>query len=442
MAEIVFFPLIGEITREGRMRSKVDDDKLFTLATSIQSRGLLHPIVVSGKALLAGENRMLAVASLHEMGIAIYYGTTLIPKGTIPAVQMGDLGELERAEVEWDENEQRDALTWQDRAKAEAFLHRLRGLQAAGRGDKPVTFAETAAEIQGKPEEDLHPMEVARVRDRIQLAAYLDDPAVAAAKTQAEAKAIIKKREQSASNLAAVAAFQQAPQSNAKLTLLNVDCLDYLRACPPASFEVVLTDPPYGINAQDFGDGKTNQSGEVHTYNDSPEYWGKLMGEFVPLVTKATTPNATALLFCDIDKFFQLRTLFQLQGWWVQRTPIIWDKTKSTRLPVPGRSFRRQYELILLAVKGEGTTSTSAPDVLSFAPDANVGHGAQKPVELYQFLAAAVQANNVRILDPFGGSCPALEIPNNYITVLEVNPEFYGIGLKRLERLTSQGDLL
>lgn len=53
--------------------------------------------------------------------------------------------------------------------------------------------------------------------------------------------------------------------------VLNVDCLDYMRSLPDKSFDLVLTDPPYGINMCVCGTVGTSNLAKVKDYG--PVTW-------------------------------------------------------------------------------------------------------------------------------------------------------------------------
>ena len=44
----------------------------------------------------------------------------------------------------------------------------------------------------------------------------------------------------------------------------NISCLDYLKEKPNESYDLVLTDPPYGI---DYVNNRRNKSGKIITEN-------------------------------------------------------------------------------------------------------------------------------------------------------------------------------
>ena len=41
-----------------------------------------------------------------------------------------------------------------------------------------------------------------------------------------------------------------------KITLLNIDCMDYMRDLPDKAFDLAIVDPPYGINVANMNLGK------------------------------------------------------------------------------------------------------------------------------------------------------------------------------------------
>lgn len=290
-----------------------------------------------------------------------------------------------------DENLKRKDLTWQEHAAAVARLHRLRQGQQVEKAVKlqtPLvaqTYADTALELLGKSEGAYQD----QIRKEIIVSKHLTNPAIAKAKSADEAFKILKKQEESAKNVEL--ARTVGASFNADLhTLLNVDCLDYMTTAadlPEAEkFDVILTDPPYGMGADNFGDAGGKLTGIEHRYDDSPEHFTKLMTAWSKLSYNVVKAQAHAYVFCDIDKFHELKALMQAAGWYVFRTPLINHKMNSGRVPLPDQGPRRQYEIILYAIKGKKQTTHIYPDVISTSADENFSHGAQKPVALYQNL--------------------------------------------------------
>ena len=56
------------------------------------------------------------------------------------------------------------------------------------------------------------------------------------------------------------------------------------------------------------------------------------------------------------------------------------------RAPWPENGPQRKWECCLYAVKGKKAVLKMAADLVTYNPDANLGHAAQKPVALFQDL--------------------------------------------------------
>jgi len=139
-----------------------------------------------------------------------------------------------------------------------------------------------------------------------------------------------------------------------------------------------------------------------------------------------------------VDNFGVLKSLFAREGWKVFRTPLIWYKPGAYRAPWPTQGPQRKYETILYAVKGSLPVTRLAPDVMLHNPDENMGHMAQKPVELISDLLSRSARPGMKVLDPFCGSgtiFPAAQANLCYATGIELDSGSYGMGLKRLEEL-------
>lgn len=441
-----FIPISQVLIKPDRQRQEFDPSALQDLVTSIEERGLLHPPVLRDEAgtwtLVAGERRMKAIAQIWELGGSFRCDNQEVPAGEMPFTNLGDLSDLEAEEAELDENLKRKDLTWQEHAAAVARLHRLRQGQQVEKAVKlqtPLvaqTYADTALELLGKSEGAYQD----QIRKEIIVSKHLANPAIAKAKSADEAFKILKKQEESAKNVEL--ARTVGASFNADLhTLLNVDCLDYMTTAadlPEAEkFDVILTDPPYGMGADNFGDAGGKLTGIEHRYDDSPEHFTKLMTAWSKLSYNVVKAQAHAYVFCDIDKFHELKALMQAAGWYVFRTPLINHKMNSGRVPLPDQGPRRQYEIILYAIKGKKQTTHIYPDVISTSADENFSHGAQKPVALYQNLLQRSVRPGDRVLDTFAGSGTIFEAANGFkcsATGTELNPEYFGMCLARIAR--------
>jgi len=421
-----------------RQRREFESQALAELAAGIRARGLMHAIVLRERdgamVLVAGERRMRAIDEVRMLGGTIKYNGEVIPDGYLPYVTLGQLSPLEAEEAELEENLHRKDLTWQERAAALSRLHNLRSKQAHAEG-RVHTVADTAVEVKGRSDGNFQNT----VRKDIIVSQYLHIPEIAKAKNTDEAFKILKKQEETR-KYADLAKRVGATLSHESHKAFNVNCLSWMLTTDPEQFDVILTDPPYGMGADEFGDGAGKFGGIEQHYKDDYESWRSLMQDWAPLAYRVAKPEAHAYVFCDIDNFHELKRIMQGAGWWVTRTPFICTKPNSGRVPHPDNGPRRQWEMILYAIKGKKKTTGIYPDVVTTFADANTTHGAQKPVALYSDLLKRSARPGDRVLDSFAGSgtiFPAAHAAKCLATGLEQNSTYYGICLQRLQGLTN-----
>jgi DNA modification methylase len=300
------------------------------------------------------------------------------------------------------------------------------------------TVATLSLEVRGSAEG----VNQETTRREIIVAKHLADPEVRAAKNVNDAFKVLKRKEETQRNVQ-LAAEVGRTFSSAAHTLLNEDTLSWLEAAPAGVFDVILTDPPYGMNADEFGDSGGKAAG-AHGYADSQEVFETCLAAAVLHFQRVTKPQAHLYWFCDIDKFHVSRAAFEAAGWWVHRTPIIWHKMNGSRVPWPEHGPQRKYELILYAVKGKKPVTHIYGDIISCASDENLGHAAQKPVALYQQLLQRSVRPGDQVLDCFGGTGTILVAAHEVkckATYIERDPASYAIAVRRLEAINAQIEL-
>lgn len=446
-------PTAAVIVPDNRQRRHFDEELLSELANDIQENGLLHPIVLrsDGRTLVSGERRLRAISTyIFPLGGSFRHDGELIPSGHIPYTRVDDKTALELMAAEYSENARRADLTWQETAEAQAALHALRSAQVKELyPDQVQTIADTAKEIHGQSEGWYQDS----TRQNIILASHLDNPDVAKAKTAKEAFKILERQEQTTRH-SALAALVGKTYSASQHQAFQGDCIEWMQkaALDPNEprFDVILTDPPYGMGADKFGDAAGKLATITHEYDDTYEAWYELMTgltlDSIPervhagwcaLSYHVCKPQAHAYVFCDIDRFHELKHFMQAAGWYVFRTPLI-NVKENGRVPLPDQGPRRLYEICLYAIKGQKHTTGIFPDVIHSAADEQMGHGAQKPVELYVDLLRRSTRPGDLVLDSFSGSgtiFPAATECKVRAVGLEMGAASYGKGLERLRAL-------
>jgi len=404
----MLFIMPKDIKITTRQRTSFPEGPQDDLETSIDNNGILHPPVVRfSKAagiftLVAGERRLRAMIDLIQLGKRIRHGEILCDEGLVPVLNLGTMTDLAAFEAELEENIRRENLSWQNRAVAEAQLMDLRSQQNAAQGLPPPTLTSVATEVLQRRTGSTaaaHGGEVTEVATRIRLAEHLDDPEVAKAKTQAEALKVVRRKQEAVRIQALATALENAPASEPRHKLFVGDLRVHFDSIPSGSVDVFLTDPPYGIDADTFGE----QSGQGHNYADSEAYFESLMMFISEEAYRVCKAQAHAYVFCDPRRFSSLQAHFSLAGWEVWPIPLIWDKGNGM-LPRPEHAPRRTYEAILYALKGDKPVRAVKPDVIRVSAVRDLKHGAQKPVDLYVDLLSRSAVPGDTVLDPCAGS--------------------------------------
>ena len=419
---------------ENRQRREFEGTSLLELSDSIGRLGLLQPLVVrydkEGKVyLVAGERRLRAIKDMWSLGGHLHYNNCRVKEGLLPTVSLGDLSPIDAFEAELEENIRRTDLTWQEEAEAVASLHKLRLLR-----NPTHTVVETAIEVHGSSDEG---SQDDKVRKQIIVARYLADKEIGAASTVRDAYKLVMRKEEMANNALRAAKIGETYGAHSHKLFLG-DCLEWMASMEANSFDCILTDPPYGMGADSFGDGAGRLVAITHEYRDTADSFRALLSAAIPLFCRVAKPAAHLYLCCDIEQFFWLRETLSSAGWSVFRTPLINVKTGSGRVPLPNHGPRRQYEIILYAFRGGRTTTGIQSDVIESVGDENLGHGAQKPIQLFANLLRRTVRPGDSVLDPFCGTgtiFPASHLLRAFATGIEQAPEYYGIAAARMEGL-------
>jgi DNA modification methylase len=429
------------ITPTNRQRQTFDEAALLELANSIKTHGLLHALVVrpDGRTLIAGERRLRAIEThLIPLNIPVSYGGQVLPLGQVPVVPVSADDPLALEEIELDENLKREDLTWQEHAAAVARLADLRKAQALAKGLPAPTVAAVSLEVRGSAEGESHET----TRRELILAQHLHRPEIAKAKTAKDAFKVLKALDDRERNIALATAVGQTYSSESH-QLFQANCLEWMKQPEwQGAFDVICTDPPYGMGADKFDNGAGKLLGIEHNYVDSQENFQTLMTEWCRLSFLVAKPQAHAYVCCDIDHFPWLREQMRAAGWYVFRTPLIHYKIGSGRIPLPDRGPRRQWEAILYAIKGDRPVLRMASDVISTEGDDNLGHGAQKPVGMYVDLLSRSARPGDRVLDTFAGTGTILVAAHElklYGVAVEMSDAYYGICARRLATLNTPG---
>jgi len=406
---------ISDIEVKSRQRSSIATGPLNELKDSILNVGLLNPPVAwqdpntQKWVLVAGERRLKALIEISNTpGLTFKCGNTTTGGGLIPITPLGDyLDDVGRFEAELDENVKREQLDWQDRARAYAALHTMRQAQ-----NPTQTVHDTAKELSQKAGMAVDADGGARsthkiVTQSIVIAKHLNNPKVALARNAAEAVQIIYKQEEE-KILAALAKRQLASlpaDGKPDIEIRRADLFALLPQLEGDTFDLVVADPPYGIDAS--SPGFRARTVHHHNYKDDLVSARNMATTILIEGFRLTKQRANIFIFCDIDLFPYLKLTAANMGWTVFRRPLIWMKSESEGLaPWGGQGPRITTEFIFYATKGQRGLNASPVDVFDFRRVSRNTrtHAAEKPVELLKALVNCSTLPGDRVLDPCCGS--------------------------------------
>ena len=373
---------------------EVNQDQL----ESVKTFGLFHPITVQevagvGYKLRAGKQRLAIAKALNW---------THIDAKICDASMTNE--QLE--EISLQENLKRQNLPWWQVVLLEAELHNLRqkqhGAAKPGRAKGGWSLRDTAEEMGmgfGNLSEDLRLAE-----------AVMADPSLRRIEDKTTAKRIIfsmAKRIEAENE----AGLPIAIEYN---VALHGDSAEILSHYPEATFNVCITDPPW-LEYKDAALTKDDRTLPVFK-----ELYRVLKRDAF-LYAFVSTPD---WIFYERE----LRTL----GFKVMGMPLIWQKLAHISKGVRTWEYMRDYEPILLAVKGTPTvTWKTAPSAIFSYPiihNSRQIHPNEKPIELIKQIIDQCSYEGSLIVDPFGGSGvvaeAAKETQRRYVTI-ERNRQFY-----------------
>jgi site-specific DNA-methyltransferase (adenine-specific) len=211
------------------------------------------------------------------------------------------------------------------------------------------------------------------------------------------------------------------------------NCLDILPTLEDESVDLLITDPPYGINYQ----SRSHSLALTKIANDKGDEAYSLLDKVLAIAAQKLKPDRHVYIFTNWQAFEGMapivRKYFKLKG------ALAWIKNNRTRGDLKG-NYGYQYEMVLYAHKGRRWLfGKRDSDVLQFSkvPTQAMQHPTEKPVALLKYLIEKSTLPGEVILDPFMGSGStgeaALASDRRFIGI-EMEPVWFPVAKKRLEQ--------
>lgn len=229
------------------------------------------------------------------------------------------------------------------------------------------------------------------------------------------------------------------------------DCRDILPLIPDGAVDLVVTDPPYGLNYNNgdlahcweeaLGKGPRGEARTIH--QDSPEEWFPLMKAFLKEARRVMRPGSCCCCCCGggggPKPIFAHLTLMmdELLDF---KQAVVWQKPGIGM----GWHYRRSYEFMLIAQKpgaacfwfDESKNVSNIITLPKIIPSAEQ-HPTEKPIELMQTFIELHSRPGDIVLDPFLGhgttAVAAKNLGRRFIGI-EVEPKYCEIAERRLKQ--------
>jgi site-specific DNA-methyltransferase (adenine-specific) len=192
--------------------------------------------------------------------------------------------------------------------------------------------------------------------------------------------------------------------------LYNEDCILTMQRMENNSVDLILTDPPYGVNLK------------YDTYIDTEENWYNLMSNFIPEAKRVA--KMVIMPSCKISRLEWIYKNFPPD--WL----ICWYKGSVGTAAFIGFN---DWEPHLVY----GKNNTNMHDYFRATPEPQTnGHPCQKPVNWARWLIKRATNENDIVYDPFTGSVTtivaSIELKRNFIGS-EISKEYYKMAEKRIK---------
>lgn len=208
-------------------------------------------------------------------------------------------------------------------------------------------------------------------------------------------------------------------------TVINADCLDYMRQLPDKSIDLILTDPPYGIGnkfTSEYGLQERKSSRGSFTWNDE-----------IP----------SAEVFAEIIRVSKNQIIFGGNYFTEYLKPtkswLVWDKIGSYDLKNPFSDCELAWTSFNCVIRKY--TFVNMGFISSKDEKGKRIHPTQKPVRLFQAILQDFSKPGDIIYDPFSGSATtaiaAHRLGRDFICT-EKDTEYWQKSCERLEKERQQ----
>jgi len=211
-----------------------------------------------------------------------------------------------------------------------------------------------------------------------------------------------------------------------KQEIINEDWQIAIKQIANNSVDLVVTDPPYGMEFQ----SNFRKTKHKSIQNDDNLDW---LGDWVKELKRVCKDEAHLYIFCSwhhIDQFKQqVGALFNVKN------ILIWEKNNTGMGDLEG-DYAPKYEMILFCSNGKKKLNGGRDaNILKTKRTQNENHPTEKPINLIKYFIEKSSNKGDLVLDTFGGSCgtaiASRQIERNCIC-FEIEEDYCKVARERL----------
>ena len=212
------------------------------------------------------------------------------------------------------------------------------------------------------------------------------------------------------------------------MQLFNDDCLKVLPTIPDNSIDLILTDPPYGMDYQ--SNRRKIKYDKIKNDSNIDDWLNICLKQF----SRILKDNSHCYIFCSfhyLTKFIDYaKEFFELKN------ILIWEKNNHVSGDLKG-NYAPKYEFVLFLTNGRRLLNGKRDcNILKYNKTNNKLHPTQKPLDLLEFIINKSSNKNETILDCFMGSGTtglACKNLNRDFIGIEIDKQYFDIAKQRIE---------
>jgi DNA modification methylase len=217
--------------------------------------------------------------------------------------------------------------------------------------------------------------------------------------------------------------------TNTNQIILLGDSVEILPTLEKESFDLLLSDPPYGM---DFKSGWSNKEKIANDkIKDTITIFENVLKECVPLLKH----DAHFYLFGNLEYMPQIKPI--IEKYLNLKNILIWDRKVIGMGDL--KTYGKSFDIVYFGNNKDwkDLNGTRDRDVLQFTrvdPSKNT-HPTEKPLDLLEYLIKKSTKENNKVLDPFAGGGSTLlacKKTNRMCTGIEIESKYYNLIKSRI----------